>query len=136
MLLSNSRTCAEQAVNRGRATRAQTKAARVLGLEVEPKVESVVSELELAMARLYAACDETKLGVSVSELEEKLCSDAEARGLLDAPRGAGFAQLLHQLEIGRWLEAEGRISWIALMQIASGAAPVRAKAEDESLQRL
>jgi hypothetical protein len=118
-------TLLAQAVNRGRKAREQVTAKKTEGAATKGEAAqgegtvAPVTQLDLAMMRLYDLCDETALGVSVSELEQKLSSDGEARGLLDAPGAVGHQKLLHHLEIGRWLESEGRISLAALLRIAS-----------------
>lgn len=57
------------------------------------------SELQRVLGDVYSACDETSLGVSVTELEQRLSNHKEACKLLEA---AGvYHALLHELEIGR-----------------------------------
>ena len=70
-----------------------------------------------ALSNLYERCDETELGVSASELEEKLSADAELKALLEAEGVGRYEKLLHELELGKWLATEGSVSYAALMKI-------------------
>mmetsp|Transcript_724 Transcript_724/g.2255 ORF Transcript_724/g.2255 Transcript_724/m.2255 type:complete len:171 (-) Transcript_724:21-533(-) len=102
-----------QAVNRGRRARK--------ALEMgDGGVSSGDAVVDDALSSLWARCDAMELGVSASELEEKVSADMHLRALL-APGGS--QQILHQFELGRWLETEGRVSYNALVQIVRPALP-------------
>ena len=73
--------------------------------------------MDRALRSLYERCDETELGVSAEELEEMLSADRELKGLLEAGGEGRYQKLLHELELGKWLATEGRVSYAALVKI-------------------